>query len=433
MKVLLIWPTGMIGENYSIFPLSLGYLQNVLEQNSIKCSILDCAIDDITPEQLIVKISGYDVIGISAWGFDIKNVQDTIDLIKKNSDAIVVAGGPSSHLVKADYMILGEGEITFKLFVTKFLKGDFENLSKIPGVINQNHIVKFPTEFYDNLDEFGLIDYEKLQLDKYFIRGYKYWMYSLADKPKSAPIIATRGCPYNCAHCQGPLLMGHKIRKHSIKYIIETIELLYKKHSIKQISFLDDNFTYDTQYAKELCEAIILMKDQQKYEFILTNSNGIRVDKLDEDLIQLMKRAGWVEIVIAPESASPKTLKRMRKNTDLVDVGMKVNLIHKHGMNAVGYFMYGYPGETQEDLNITKKYILNSKFDRCICSPFTPIPETPICRELVNKGKIDNIDGVIDYSCIRYVPDSLTKNDMLEFEKSVQEKTMFKEKWIKDL
>ena len=159
MKILLIWPTGMIGEKHYLFPLSLGYLQN-----SIECSILDCAIDDINSEQLIVKTSGYDLIGISTWGFNIKNVQDTIDLIKEHSDATVVAGGPSAHLVKVDYMILGEGENTFKSFVDRFSRGDFTNLSKIPGVISQNDIVSFPTAFNDNLDELGLIDYEKLHI-----------------------------------------------------------------------------------------------------------------------------------------------------------------------------------------------------------------------------------------------------------------------------
>jgi radical SAM superfamily enzyme YgiQ (UPF0313 family) len=432
MRVLLIWPTGMSGENYSIFPLALGYLKNSIKDNpSIECDIVDCALNNITPKKLIKKIFGYDLIGISAWGFNIKNVQDTIDLIKKNSDAIIVTGGSSAQLAKADYMILGEGEIAFKSFVNKLLEGDIENLTQIPGVVEQGDIPRFPTRFHDNLDEFGLIDYEELQLDRYISSGYKYWMYSLKDKFKTASIIATRGCPYHCAHCMAPLVMGRKIRKHSIEYIIKTIEYLVQKHSIEQISFLDDNITFDMDYAKKLCEEIIRLKERKGYNFILTTSNGVRVDRIDEELIKLMKKAGWAEIVIAPESGSPDTLKRMRRNIDLADVYKKVELIHKHRMNAVGFFMYGYPGETKEDLNLTKEYILNSKFDRCIIHYFCPFPGTPIYEELLNKGKSVMIS--VNYASIGYIPDALTKEDLHEFEKSVEEKTVFKEKWIKDL
>jgi len=434
VKILLIWPTGMIGENYSIFPLSLGYLKNAVEQNdSVECSILDCALEKTNSEELIAKIPNYDIIGISAWAFNIQNVQDTVDLIKKKSDATVVAGGPSAHLVKADYLVIGEGEIAFKSFAAAFLKGDFENLLKIPGVTKPDD-PKTTCQFHERLDDFGIIDYDMLQLDKYIESGYKYWMYSLKDKLRSAPIIATRGCPYNCAYCQGPLLMGHRIRKHSTEYIIKTIELLYEKHSIRQISFLDDNFTFDMQYAKNLCQEIISMKETKKYDFILTSSNGIRVNRIDEELIRLMKMAGWVEIVIAPESGSPATLKRMRKIMDLDDVKKKIKLIHKYRMNAVGFFIYGYPGETKEDLNLTAQYILNSEFDRCVTHAFNPLPGTPIYDELLKSGEINSSLKVsISYDHSPYVSKSLTKSDLSEFREHVKEKSMFKEKWIKDL
>lgn len=430
MSTLLIWPSGMRGN--SLFPLGLGYLQN-----SVGCSILNCAIDDISHEQLTNIVSGYKLIGISTWGFNLKNVQSTIELIRKNTDATIIAGGPTAHLAKADYMILGEAEISFKLFVTKFMAGDFESLVKLPGVGNQYSVPQFPTIFNGNLDDLGLIDYEKLQLDKYLSSGYLYRMFSLKGDFRSAPIIATRGCPYRCKFCTASLLMGRKVRKHSVDYILSTIDLLYKKHSVEQISFLDDNLTFDMDYAKSLCEAIIKMKERRGYRFILTTSNGVRVNRLDEELLRLMKRAGWCEIVIAPESGSPNTLKRMRKDIDLVDVNDKVEMIHRHRMNAVGIFMYGYPGETKADLMLTQEYIMNSKFDRVLLSYFTPYPGTPIYDDLVNAGEIDS-----DF-CFRsktkgsmtdgYITENLTKDDLLEFEKSVYSKTVFREKWIEAL
>lgn len=424
MKVLLIWPTGMVGNNYYIFPLALGYLKNVIErEESVQCSILDCAIDIYSENELTEKISGYDIIGISVWAFNTINVQNTIDFIREKSSAIIVAGGPSAALVDADYVIRGEGEVAFKQFVKTVMTQNIDMAEM--GTSNSE------VAFHDTLDDFGLINYGELQIDKYLAAGYKYWMYSFKDKFRSAPIIATRGCPYNCAYCQGPIQMGKKIRKHSINYVVETIEGLYKEHSIKQISFLDDNLTYDIDYAKELCRKIILLKSSKGYDFIITSSNGIRVNKIDEELIKLMKLAGWFEIVLAPESGSPATLKRMRKNINLNELKEKIDIIHKHGMNAVGFFIYSYPDETKEDLALTSSYILSSNFDRCVLHAFNPLPGTPIYNELIENGEISyETTTTINYDNSQYVSKYLTLEDIIEFREAVKCKSDFKEKWI---
>ena len=425
MKLMLIWPKGMIGEKYAIFPLSFGYLRNV-----VPCSLLDCAIDDTAPSEIVGLLQDVDIVGISSWGFNIQNVLETIDVIKKNSNAIVLVGGPSAIVTPADFRILGEGENAFRQVIDGFARDS--NVCQSHSIDSNAEIPSLAAAPHDCLDDFGFVDYESLQLEKYLQRGYKYWMYSLSDKVRSAPVIATRGCPYNCAHCQGPLLMGRKIRKHSAGYLLQTIETLCRKHDIKQISFLDDNLTFDADYAKALCLDIIRFKERTRLDFILTSSNGLRLERIDEELIALMKRAGWAEIVIAPESGSPKTLRRMRKNTPLDKVGQIVDMVHRHRMNIVGYFMYGYPGENKNDLELTKSFILNSHFDRCIAHPFTPIPGTPIYDDVVKNGELP-ANYCIDYRSVSYVPTGLTEDDLRAFRDSISVKTTFREKWIKDL
>jgi len=102
-------------------------------------------------------------------------------------------------------------------------------------------------------------------------------------------------------------------------------------------------------------------------------------------------------------------------------------------MNIVGNFMCGYPGETPEDLEQTRRFIVENDFDRCNVSIFNPIPGTPIHEELLASGEIDAVPRKIDYKAIGYLTEGLTREDLLGFIEAVGDRTRFREKWIKDL
>ena len=147
MRILLIWPKGMKQADWAVFPLSLGYLGN-----SVECSFLDCALDDITDAQLIEHVQGYDLIGVSVWGFNIENARQTIDLIKRNSNVPVVAGGPSAHLANADYTILGEGENSFKKLIDYLSSPNNQEIEKINEISGAKNPIDFSCDFQDDLE-----------------------------------------------------------------------------------------------------------------------------------------------------------------------------------------------------------------------------------------------------------------------------------------
>ena len=422
----------MKGVDWMLFPLGLGYLRN-----GVTCDILDCSIENIDNEGIAQRCRGYDLVGITVWGFNIYNVQDIIDRIRAHSDATVVVGGPSAGLVKADYALLGEAEEKFAALIAKLGGAAAAPLDAIQGLgIGEERAPEMPATFSDDLDELGVVDYDALRLADYHRAGYKYWMYTLKDKFVTAPVMATRGCPYKCTFCAAPALQGTKLRKHSIDYVVEAIATLHFKHGVRQISFLDDNFTLDARWAKKLCEAVIRFKEKRGIELVLTTSNGVRYRTLDLELLTLMRRAGWGEIVLAPESGSERTLIRMRKELDLDVVDEKVDLIHQAGLNAIAFFIVGYPGETPEDLEQSRKYILDSKFDRAIVNLFNPIPGTPIYFELLEAGEIAPQEIKINYrsvEALQYVTPGLTREALATFQRQVAEKTRFREMWLKDL
>ena len=72
-----------------------------------------------------------------------------------------------------------------------------------------------------------------------------------------APIVTSRGCPYECSFCAGFKITGRKMRYRSIGHVISEIQFLYEKHSIREIHIIDDNFTLNKNHAKDFCEKLI--------------------------------------------------------------------------------------------------------------------------------------------------------------------------------
>lgn len=436
MKVLLVWPTGMRGAaltDHCVFPLGLGYVLNAARAvPGVEVAVLDASLDRLGPADVAARLDGADVVAVSCWGFNLQNVHDTIAAVRAAGDAVVVAGGPSAHLAGADHSIVGEGELAFAALLGA-LRDDLRAPAGVPGVQRPGEPVAFPTCFTADLDTFGLVDYAALRLDDYLEAGYKDWMYTLKDKFRAAPLMVTRGCPYSCGYCQGPLVMGRRIRRHSPAYVIETMCGLHERHGIRQFGILDDNFTFDVDFAKSVCAEIIRLRERTGWRFAMTTVNGVRVGRLDDELLAMMKRAGWNEIVISPESGSPRTLRRMRKRMDLDDVVRKIGMVHRQGMTIVGNFMCGYPGETREDLELTRRFMVDNDFDRCNVSIFNPIPGTPIHEELLASGEIDGAPRKIDYKAIGYLTPTLERGDLLGFIEAVRCRTQFRERWIRDL
>jgi radical SAM superfamily enzyme YgiQ (UPF0313 family) len=229
-------------------------------------------------------------------------------------------------------------------------------------------------------------DYKATKLDEYILRGYNYG----GHYGRTAPIWLTRGCPFGCSFCSATLINGRRIRRHSLEYAYDWIAHLYDEFNIRQFAIIDDNFTFDLEYVKDFCRGIIARKEKKQFKdpIHFASPNGIRLDKVDSELLSLMKRTGWHDVTIAPESGSRRTLKAMRKAIDPDKVPGTVETIKAAGLRVRAYFMIGYPGETKEDIKDTVKLIRKCKLDVFTIGRFIPIPGTPVFHELVRKGEI---------------------------------------------
>jgi anaerobic magnesium-protoporphyrin IX monomethyl ester cyclase len=395
-RILLVEPVGNLP--FYVLPLGLGYLKsNLSDRHFVK--IFDCSIKGVLGNSDTfrdeVRQFKPDIVAVSASIQTYIEGLAAIETAKSiDSEITTVMGGPhpslfAKHILQnkcVDYVFRGEAELSFSGFVDQ-VKED-ENWDSIKGLVyrKRNQIIENDIHCAPDLDIINIPDYKDLRLDEYLRNNYSYGGFY----GKSAPIWVTRGCPYACTFCSASLINGRKIRRHSIGYMIDWIDYLYKEFSIRQFAIIDDNFTFDMNYAKEFCRAIVRMRQGKHFreKIYFATPNGIRLDKIDDELLILMKEAGWQGVSIAPESGSRKTLKRMKKHIDPDSVPGIVKQIKAVGLNVRAFFLIGYPGETIEDLKDTIKLIRKCKLDAIILGRFLPIPGTPIFNELVKDGEI---------------------------------------------
>ena len=236
-----------------------------------------------------------------------------------------------------------------------------------------------PPVFPENLDSLGSPDWNLINPCNYpFQTSY------LTKSKFVAPLIMTRGCPYQCTFCSCRSVTGHRIRSHSVPYIIEEIKFLKSNFGIKEICFIDDNFLVLRHLVIDLCEQIIKQKLDIKWSCF-----GIRLDLVDKDILSLMEKSGCYLLTVGIESGSQRILDHMKKNLTLDLIKEKITLINTiTNIKIIGNFILGYPMEIEEDVYKTIRLAKILPLYGANFFPFHPTPGTEIFDELMAEKRI---------------------------------------------
>lgn len=369
MRILLINPKGL----WKNFPsIGLAYLASVLKEN-FEVKICDSNYTGENPFNAIDNFNP-DVIGMSSFSATFDE-SEKVAKYAKSKNKITILGGPhvaffQNELANSkyiDYSVWGEGEFSFPDLLNCIEKKEFEKIKNIPGIVfteNKKTIINSP-KIILNLDNLPFPDFKLAGISK--LRDY--------------PIFTSRGCPFNCIFCSVKRIMGGVWRGRSPKNVIEELVLAKKDYSAVNFHVLDDNFTFDVKRAKKICE--ILISENIKMEW--NCPNGIRADRIDEELISLMAESGCKRIAFGIESGSPEVFKMIGKGESLEKIEEAVRLAKKYNIWIQGFFIIGLPGDTfkreLESINFAKKIGLDSAaFGMAI-----PYPETRL-MEWINKN-----------------------------------------------
>lgn len=394
MKVLLYKP--YFRDMAILPPMGLCYIAAVLEKNNIPVEILDNTLLNLTRETLREKIkrNDYDIVGIYSSTPMINGALSDAKLFKDTKPAIHISlGGPHptaainetlSHPY-VDSIGIGEGEYTFLELVKNIINN--QNIEETEGFAFKTLTgvrINNPLGFIENLDLLPFPAFHLLPIEKYFAKGKKFGISQ--KETRNLPIIATRGCPGRCTFCQR--VLGDKLRKRSPKNIVDEIVNHSNKYRVNDFNFLDDNFTFDKDWAIEVCRELKKRDVDIGFRF----PNGVREDRLDEELLSELRSVGCYHLDFGIESGCQKVLNIMRKGKTLEKIREKVLLAHKYGFDLSANFIFGTPGETKEDMVKTINFALSLPLNSASFGIIIPFPGTEIRKEAIKKGYLVHSD-----------------------------------------
>ena len=367
MDILFITSTHQLKLNYisngtmilGTLLLNAGFDVNILRFAEIEDNNKNYAnfINNITSK--IIASNPKCISFYTLWPFYHVILRIAKEVRKRNKDIIIILGGPQSSATAQqtmenfdciDYICTGEGENTVIPFFSSLLKNNKSFIENIPGLYYRKN-----NEILHNNTEIPLCDLNKLPhwddrllsawnpLDEKDIRSSEYFM----------PIDAGRGCPFSCTFCSTSKFWRRTYRLKSAERIVEDIEYMQKKYGINSFFFTHDAFTVNKKLVSSVCDLIIEKK--LKISWRCTT----RIDCLNEDLLAKMVKAGLKFIEVGIETGSQRMQKIINKNLDLQYAKEMIKITQKYNICTVLFFIYGFPEETENDINDTLNFIFD--------------------------------------------------------------------------
>lgn len=413
MKIVLARP------NYETHiitpPLGLGYLASYLKNNDIEVKVIDGVRENLDREKIIETIlrENPDVVGLTCLTAFYNEVVSISNALKEKNIKCVIGGVHPTFLPyktlmdsNADYIVCGEGEIA----LLKLVKNNFIN-NNIPGVYSKDNLFNehqtiSRAEIVENLDDLPFPDWGQLNPNLYPRAPHGA---IIKDFPVGI-IMTTRGCPYECAFCASPKFYNKRIRFRTPENVIQEIKYLINNFGIKEIHFEDDNLTIKREHVADICNLII----KNKIKIHWACPNGIRADKVDEELIELMAKAGCYYFAYGIESANPQILQNIKKRETIETIKSAIAMANKKGISCQGFFIFGLPGETEDTIKESIKFAKKSKLSRAQFLILDILPGCELWDKL--KDKFTPNWQKDSYREPEWLPEGLTKEMLLKYQ-----------------
>jgi len=387
-------------------PLGLAYIASVLRENGHSVQIIDRDLllrknnldfdkVDRATEELITKFNSH-VVGFSATTPNVSDVNTFSANFKKRFPEVrTVIGGPhaTGEPVQTlelcggiDIVARGEGEMTMLDIANNV---DTEKIAGITYREGAGTIVSNPDrQLIESIDSLPYPARDILDM-QYYTRPSRYISRNLSLR--TTHIFTSRGCPYNCHYCAGPLIGRRKVRYHSSQRVISEIEELINKYAVEAIYFAEDMFLSSKKRAIEI---LTLFKEHGLHKKIVWIAQ-ISTKVAEPELLSMMKDAGCVQVEYGFESGSQRVLDLMDKKTNVERNLVVAQMTKNSGLRFQGNFIVGYPGETEEDFKKTVSFIKKARPNTVSLNLFMPLPGTEIYKKLKAEGKLHaNIDDV---------------------------------------
>lgn len=455
MHIILASPEAKVWSARKHIPLGLGYLAAVLREGGHEVIIFDSAVEDVPLEQYLdlAEEQGrpYELIGISATTPLIQEAWEMAELCKRRGLTTILGGPhltilpleslqpPHAHYV--DYVFKGEAEYSFLELVTALEAG------KEPGVIPGIHfkrgdefVVSPESPMIPDLDALPFPAHDLFKIDRY--TNLQPLTDGLDPNARSFTILTSRGCPYKCTFCSKPVT-GDTWRARSVESVVQEWKWLVQGLGATEIGVTDDIWNLKLPRAKELCRRLV---EEGLNTVPWVTVHGMKVNHGDLELYQLMKAAGCKRVGFGVENGDEHMLRNVIRKGQTVDMVREAfHNAKAAGLQTMGFFIFGMPGDTEETMEKTIQLALELDPKLANFLLAAPFPGT-VMYDMIQDGGHIFADDWGDYAIHEqkarftmnedYDPDMVLQKwreayrrfYLYRYER-VLEKMMFKENW----
>jgi radical SAM superfamily enzyme YgiQ (UPF0313 family) len=362
-------------------PLGILCISAYLEEHCIGNEVFDSTFSTIEQLKKYLLDNKPPIIAIYVNLMTKLNVLKIVSFIKGNALPIkIILGGPDIRHYAADYLaygadlvVIGEGEETMKEVCTFFLANNSLPSDCDGTALLENGRLKINKErsLIKDINTLPFPNRKKVDLGLYLQTWKEFHGRSMVS------VSTMRGCPYTCKWCSRAVY-GGTYRRRSPAKVVEEILWLKKNYSPGAIWFVDDVFTISHKWLKEFCDLMTEKNAVVPYEIIT------RADRMNEEVVRLLKASGCFRIWIGAESGSQEIIDAMDRRVDVEQVREMIKLSKKYGIEAGTFIMLGYPGETKKDIKQTIKHLQDSAPDHYTITLAYPIKGTPLYEEVAS-------------------------------------------------
>lgn len=383
----------------SLPPIGLGYIATNLKLIGLHVELMD-AVSENLPLSYInsqIQILRPRFVAINIFTTNYEIVKDLVEEI--NIDCHVIIGGLST---KELYKKIINWKIKGKVTI---VTGDGEMI--MPDIIS-NSVKEEPYLTFNNFTVYQVFSHSTYFLSDAETSTIRLDRSFFKNEPVVHPmgfieanIVTSRGCIYSCAFCaaarnKNKVSATRERSVESVRFEIQEIKKLYPY--VNSIRVLDDLF----------------LKDLNSIERAISTFEGLAISwramahvqtfkGVTDEALKRLKASGCNELFIGIESGSPRILKAIRKTSDVEAIKQRMSAILRAGINIKGYFIFGFPEETKDDMDQTfelAKWLsdaaksLNVRF-RTSPFQFRPYHGTELHEKLTEAGRFsDEVNSV---------------------------------------
>lgn len=395
-------------------PLGMAYIAATAEAEGHDVSVVDAvgeATNQLFPgygiqwlglrnEEVLERIDPEaDVIGVgNMFTHNWPMVRDLIRAIRERwpETPIVVGGENATALPEfvlrespADVCVMGEGEETFAELLPVLLAGG--DLSQVAGIAwraADGTLQQTPRRARNrNVDAIPPPAWELFDVPAYSKSNLTNGL-QVDDSPPTIPIMATRGCPYQCTFCTSPNMWTTRYVTRDPKLVVDEIESYVQRYGARNFPFQDLTAIVKKSWTRAFCREIIDRDLQIHWQF----PSGTRSEAIDDEIAPLLKQSGMAHMAYAPESGSKRIRLLIQKQVKDEPFFASVRAATDAGLHVQTFFIMGFPEDRVRDLLATVAMLAKLAWmgvEDMAVSHYMPYPGSVMHDRLLERGKLD--------------------------------------------